>query len=86
MGNFISGNLNVSYTNPLSFAVPTLTSFKIYSENLSIKVISPCFAHKIKAVATFNEFTYVRTGDYIYKMRFHHCIAKWNINRANQLE
>jgi len=41
IGSFISGKITLSDSQPISLAVPTMNSFKIYSDTLAIKVVSP---------------------------------------------
>jgi hypothetical protein len=60
-------------------AVPTNNSYKIYSEDLAIKVVSPPLMHSVKAVLCENEFSYARAGDKVIKMKYHHIVREWSI-------
>lgn len=64
----------LSQTQPLSFAVPTRNSYKIYSEALAIKVVSPPLSDEVKSVISYNEYSYVRAGEKVTKMKYHHIV------------
>ena len=74
MGSFVSGKMVLSQTQPLSFAVPTRNSYKIYSEALAIKVVSPPLSDEVKSVISYNEYSYVRAGEKVTKMKYHHIV------------
>lgn len=79
IGNFISGKITLSQSQPISLTVPTNTSFKVYSDALAIKVASPPFATPITSAVSYNEYTYLRTKDFVYKMKYHHIVSLWNV-------
>jgi len=74
LGSFVSGKMVLSQTQPLSFAVPTRNSYKIYSEALAIKVVSPPLSDEVKSVISYNEYSYVRAGEKVTKMKYHHIV------------
>lgn len=74
MGSFVSGKMVMSQTQPLSFAVPTSNSYKIYSDTLAIKVVSPPLSGKVKSVISYNEYSYIRAGSKVTKMKYHHIV------------
>ena len=79
IGCFTSGPLAVSSTSPFAFAAVANNSFKIYSPELAIKMVSPTFALPISAISTANEFTFVLVGSQIFKLRYHHIVASWTL-------
>ena len=70
----MSGKLTLSQSSPTSLTAPTNCSFKIYSENLSIKVASPTFPSPIVSAVSFNEYTYIRIAGKVVKLRYHHVV------------
>lgn len=79
LGCFVHGPVALSESTPYSFAIASYNSFKVYSHELAIKVVSPCFLKPITAIATYNEYTYVRTGESLIKMRYHHIVDEWKV-------
>lgn len=47
LGTFISGKISLSSTIPISLTIPTNNSYKIYSDTLTIKVVSPPLIGKV---------------------------------------
>ena len=74
IGGFVSGKLTLSQSSPTSLTAPTNCSFKVYSENLSIKVASPTFPFPIVSAVSFNEYTYIRIASKVVKLRYHHVV------------
>jgi len=62
LGSFVSGKIVLSQTLPYSFAVPTRSSYKIYSDSLAIKVVSPPLEGKVESVLNYNEYSYIKAG------------------------
>ncbi len=54
IGNFISGKLILAQSTPFALTAPTNTSFKVYSDALSIKVSSPPFTFPVNSVVSYN--------------------------------
>lgn len=73
------GPVSTSKSAPFAFAAACYNSFKIYSPELAIKLVSPCFAHPIRAIQTHNEYTYVLVGEEVLKMKYHHVVRKWTL-------
>ena len=65
---------------PFTLAVGCHSSFKLYSHDLKIKVVSPCFQDNIVAIATYNQYTYVWVAQQILKIQNHHIVDSWTIN------
>ncbi len=80
IGGFVSGKLSLSQSSPTALTAPTNCSFKVYSENLSIKVASPTFSSPIVAAISFNEYTYIRIFGKVLKLRFHHVVREWLVS------
>lgn len=79
LGSFVSGKIVLSQTLPYSFAVPTRNSYKIYSDALAIKVVSPPLPDKVESVLSYNENSYVKVGQKVIKMKYHHIVREWEI-------
>lgn len=93
IGCFVNGPLCVSQSQPFSFAVGCYNSFKIYSDELAIKMVSPCFESPVRALHNYNEFTYVVIGNSLIKIKYQHIVRKWelptiktNKNKSNKQE
>lgn len=79
IGCFVHGPVASSQTQPFSMAMGCYNSFKIYSDELAIKMVSPCFEGAVRALHIHNEFTYVLVGTSIIKIRYHHVVHKWEL-------
>lgn len=77
IGCFVHGPVAPSATLPYSLAAACHNSFKVYSPELSIKMVSPCFDSSIRAIQTINELTYVLVGETVFRMRYHHITGSW---------
>lgn len=79
IGCFASGPTSASKSAPFSLAACCNNSFKIYSDELAIKLVSPVFGRPIRAIHTHNEFTYILVGTELLKIRYHHVVRKWDL-------
>lgn len=79
MGIFVSGPVTLSKSSPPVLTAPTGTSFRVYSDTLAMKVVSPPLGSKVAFTRSYNEFTYVRVEDHLLKMKYHHVVRKWAI-------
>lgn len=79
LGIFVSGPLTLSKSAPYVFTAPTGTSFRVYSNTLGMKVVSPPLGSKVRTACSYNEYTYVRVQDEILKLKYHHVVKRWPV-------
>lgn len=78
LGLFVSGPLTLSKSSPHTFTAPTGTSFRVYSNALAMKVVSPPLGSPVSYACSHNDYTYVRIRDEILKLKYHHVVNRWS--------
>ena len=76
---FNSGPVALSKSRPAVLTAPAGSSFRVYSEQLGLKVVAPPLGDRVLCAVSYNEFTYVRVGQHILKMKYHHVVKKWEV-------
>ena len=79
LGIFTSAKITLSASKPYVLTAPTATSFKVYSQQLAIRVVSPPFDSPVTYACSYNEYTYVRVQGEILKLKYHHVVNRWTV-------
>ena len=79
MGIFVSGPLTLSKSHPHALTTATGSSFRVYSQTLGMKVVSPPLGSEVTFACSYNQYTYVRVKDSILKLKYHHIVKRWSI-------
>ena len=75
----MSGRVTLSASKPYVLTAPTATSFKVYSRELAIKVVSPPLNSTVAFACSYNEYTYLRVQREILKLKYHHIVHRWAV-------
>ena len=49
-----------------------------------MKVVSPPLGGSVSFVRSYNEFTYVRVGGELLKLKYHHVVKRWRLNGSEE--